>query len=59
VFARRVPNPRFQKIETISPRKFLHHFCLEREDELDAEFEGWVREAYAEGQKEPSAEKER
>jgi len=49
VFARRVPNPRFQKIETISPRNHVHHFCLEREDELDAEFAGWVREAYAVG----------
>lgn len=59
VFARRVPNPRFQKIETISPRQFVHHFCLEREDELDSEFEGWIREAYAESQLEPSTEKER
>jgi hypothetical protein len=52
VFARRVANPRFQKIETISPRNYVHHFCLEREDELDAEFEGFVREAYAVGTQE-------
>ncbi|MDQ2871033.1 MAG: DUF5655 domain-containing protein [Acidobacteriota bacterium] len=49
VFARRVPNPRFQKIDTISPRNVVHHFCLERLDELDEEFQGWIREAYALG----------
>jgi hypothetical protein len=47
-----VPNPRFQKIETLSPRNHVHHFCLERPDELDAEFEGWIREAYAVGRHE-------
>lgn len=52
VFARRVPSPRFQKIETISPRNHVHHFCLERPEELDAEFAGWVREAYAVGRQE-------
>lgn len=52
VFARRVPSPRFQKIETISPRNHVHHFCLERADELDEEFEAWVREAYAVGRQE-------
>ena len=52
VFARRVPSPRFQKIETMSPRNHVHHFCLERPDELDAEFEGWIREAYAVGRQE-------
>lgn len=49
VFARRVPSPRFQKIETFSPRNHLHHFCVESSAELDAEFAGWVREAYAVG----------
>jgi hypothetical protein len=52
VFARRVPSPRFQKIETISPRNHVHHFCLESEDELDSEFASWVREAYAVGMQE-------
>ena len=52
VFARRVASPRFQKIETISPRNHVHHFCLEREDELDSEFASWVREAYAVGMQE-------
>jgi endogenous inhibitor of DNA gyrase (YacG/DUF329 family) len=52
VFPRRVPSPRFQKIETFSPRNHVHHFCLERPEELDAEFAGWVREAYAVGRQE-------
>ncbi|MCA1583067.1 MAG: DUF5655 domain-containing protein [Acidobacteria bacterium] len=55
VFARRVPNPRFQKIDTISPRNVVHHFCLERPDELDEEFQGWIREAYAVGRQEPGS----
>ncbi len=57
VLGRRVPNPRVQKIDTISPRKFIHHFCIEREDELDAEFEAWAREAYAAGQQTDVPEK--
>lgn len=52
VFARRVPSPRFQKIETFSPRNVVHHFCVENSAELDAEFAGWVREAYAVGRQE-------
>ena len=52
VFARRVPSPRFQKIDTISPRNHVHHFCLERPDELDSEFDAWIREAYAVGRQE-------
>lgn len=49
VFAARVPHPRFQKIGTISRGQVAHHFCLERADDLDSDFEGWVREAYALG----------
>ena len=49
VFARRVPHSRFQKIGTASPGHVAHYFCLERSDELDPEFEAWVREAYAFG----------
>ena len=55
VFARRVPHPRFQKIDTISARNVVHHFCLERQDELDEEFQGWIREAYALGRQEPGS----
>ena len=49
VFARRVPSPRFQKIDSTPAGNYLHHFCLERPDELDAEFDAWIREAYATG----------
>jgi Domain of unknown function (DUF5655) len=57
VFARRVPSPRFRKIETMSAKNVLHHFSLEGEDELDAEFESWIREAYAVGRQEHLAKK--
>ncbi|MEO8432606.1 MAG: DUF5655 domain-containing protein [Acidobacteriota bacterium] len=56
VFPRRVANPRFQRIDTISPGRLAHHFCLERSDELDPEFAGWIRDAYAVGAAEPLAE---
>jgi hypothetical protein len=52
VFSRRLPNPRFQKIESTSGGNHVHHFCLERPDELDAEFDAWIREAYAVGSEE-------
>jgi hypothetical protein len=50
VLARRVENPRFTKIESISPRNHVHSFCFSSEDELDQEVLGWVREAYRVGQ---------
>ncbi|MEO8189593.1 MAG: DUF5655 domain-containing protein [Acidobacteriota bacterium] len=49
VLDRRLPHPRFQKIGTTPEGRVAHHFCLERPDELDAQFEEWIREAYAVG----------
>jgi hypothetical protein len=50
VLARRFEHPRFRKIETISPRNHVHHFRLLTVADVDAEFEGWLAEAYAVGE---------
>lgn len=50
VLARRLEQPRFRKIETISPRNHVHHFRLISAAEVDEEVEAWLNEAYAVGQ---------
>ncbi len=50
VLARRLEHPRFRKIDTISPRNHVHHFRLATLAEVNAEFENFVREAYAVGE---------
>ena len=50
VLARRLENPRFTKIEYISPRNHVHSFCFRSLHELDHEVLAWVREAYRVGQ---------
>jgi hypothetical protein len=50
VLARRLEHPRFRKIETISPRNHVHHFRLHSPTDVDAEFESWLKEAYAVGE---------
>jgi hypothetical protein len=50
VLARRLEHPRFTRIDTISPRNHVHHFRLERPEDLDPQFACWVREAYAVGE---------
>ena len=52
VLARRLENPRFTKIESISPRNHVHHFVLREAGEVDAEVDGWLREAHAVGKQE-------
>lgn len=49
VLARRVHSPRFLRIETFSPRNVLHAFRLTAPDDVDAEFTGWLAEAYRVG----------
>jgi Domain of unknown function (DUF5655) len=46
---RRVVDPRFTRASPYTKRLFVHHFRITEESELDAEFAGWVREAYAVG----------
>jgi hypothetical protein len=50
VLARRLENPRFTKVETISPRNHVHCFCLRTREEVDREVLGWLHEAYRVGQ---------
>jgi hypothetical protein len=49
VFARRMPHPRFRRIDSISPRNHVHHFRLSATVEMDSEFRGWLRESYSVG----------
>ncbi len=50
VFGKRVENPRFGRIESISPRNYVHHFRLTSLAEIDHQFRGWIRDAYAVGE---------
>ena len=50
VFARRLENRRFTRVETFSPRNHLHAFRLDKVADLDDEFAAWIREAYAVGE---------
>lgn len=47
---RRVESPRFRRVSPYTRRLFVHHFVLTSADQLDAEFSGWVREAYLVGE---------
>ena len=49
VLARRRPSPRFRRIDTISPRNHVHVFRLQSPEEVDAEVESWLAEAYEVG----------
>jgi hypothetical protein len=50
VLARRLENPRFTKIEYISPRNHVHSFRFHSRQELDRAVLAWLREAYRVGQ---------
>lgn len=50
ILARRLENPRFTKIETLSPRNHIHYFRIHSREDLDAEVLAWLREAYRVGQ---------
>ena len=49
VLAQRSPDPRFRRIDTISPRNHVHHFRLTTADEIDAGLRRYLRDAYAVG----------
>jgi hypothetical protein len=51
VLARRVDDPLFTKVETISPRNHVHHFRLDGPEEVDR-LSHYSREAYAVGRQE-------
>ena len=46
---REVHDPRITSVAPYTRRLFVHHFRLRSSTELDAEFSGWLREAYAVG----------
>ncbi len=43
-------HPRFYQIEEFTPRSFGHGVRISSEDELDADFIEWIREAYEYGE---------
>jgi hypothetical protein len=49
ILAREVASPRWRAVEVYSPRNVLHAFRLSAPDEVDAEFTGWLAEAYEVG----------
>jgi hypothetical protein len=46
---RAVEDPRITNVSPYTTRLFVHHFTVRSADEMDDEFAGWVREAYAVG----------
>jgi hypothetical protein len=50
VLARRRESPRFRSIQSVSPRNHVHIFRLEKPGDIDVEFRGSLREAYAVGE---------
>jgi len=52
VLPRRLGSPRFKRIETMTPKCFVHHFRIEDLIELDEEVAEWLCEAYRVGTQE-------
>ncbi len=50
ILTRRIENPRFHRIETLTPTCHVHRFRVHSPDELDDEVASWLREAYAVGE---------
>jgi hypothetical protein len=50
VLARRLENPRFVRIESISPHNHVHHFRIRSSEEVDDEVLSWLQEAYKVGE---------
>jgi endogenous inhibitor of DNA gyrase (YacG/DUF329 family) len=50
VLARRLESPRFRRIDLISQRNQVHVFRLNKAEEVDAEVEAWLAEAYSVGE---------
>ncbi len=46
ILAHEVASPRWRSVEVYSPRNVLHAFRLHHPDEVDAEFTGWLAQAY-------------
>lgn len=52
VLTRRLKGPRFRRIETMSPKCYVHHFRIQSMSELDDEVRSWLCEAYQVGTRE-------
>ncbi len=52
VLARRLESARFRRIDVISSRNQVHLFRLHEPEEVDAEVESWLAEAYSVGRQE-------
>jgi Domain of unknown function (DUF5655) len=52
VLARPVASPWFLRVDTYSPRNVVHAFRLTSPADVDAEFAGWLAEAYRVGAQE-------
>jgi hypothetical protein len=50
VLARLLENPRFIRIQSLSPRNHVHHFRIRSAKELDDEVFSWLQEAYQVGE---------
>jgi hypothetical protein len=50
VLARSIDSTRFAGVQTYSPHNIVHTFRLHGPDEVDAEFTGWLAEAYRVGE---------
>jgi hypothetical protein len=46
---RAIEDPRIGNVSPYTKRLFVHHFRIRSTEEMDEEFAGWVREAYAVG----------
>jgi hypothetical protein len=46
---REVKDPRITSVSPYTNRLFVHHFRISSSDQIDEEFAGWLREAYAVG----------
>jgi hypothetical protein len=57
VLTRKLRNPRFKRIETMSPKCYVHHFKVEALTDLDQEVADWLCEAYQTGTQEHSSRK--
>jgi hypothetical protein len=52
VLTRRLERPRFRRIDTMTPKCYVHYFRIEALSELDEEVKSWLREAYQVGTQE-------
>ena len=50
VLSRRLENPRFIRIQSLSPKNHVHYFRIQSIDELDHEVIEWLKEAYRVGE---------